>query len=334
MSGRWTQNEAGLIRQLRETAAVGHGVLTTQDLDQLGVTEGMIRRRKQSGLLSPVIRGVVTLPGTELTEKGRFRASVYASGKNCCLSHRSALSLHGLVRERGPVQIVRESGTGRGPGMKLRRSENFDFAIQCHQTRSLPAEQITTVEGIRAVTVERGLLEFAAEASDAEVGKALSQGERERSLCWERLNDVLAGSPRAPGSGRLRREADAWVPAYADTASEPEEDFARNIVRSGLPIPEVNQPIEGVVPDFLWRELFLAAELDPYGTHKGYEQFHRDRRKSVLLEQLGLRVIRFTWVDQYHHAERTMAELRQIMIQQARLHGVASLLRFLTAAGP
>jgi very-short-patch-repair endonuclease len=330
MRGQWSGNESGLNRQLRETAAAGHEVLTVEDLNRLGVTESMVRRRKRSGQLVPVTRGVVTLPGTKLTERGRFRASVYAGGRNCCLSHRSALSLHGLVREQGPVEIMRESGTWPGPGGKSRRSEEFGFAIQCHQTRSLPPEQITTVEGIRTVTVERGLLDFASEASDAEVGKALSQGERERSLCWGTLNNVLAGRARAPGAGRLRREMAAWVPAYADTDSEPEEDFLRGIVRSRLPLPVVNQPVEGVVPDFLWRALFLVVELDPYGTHKGYEQFHRDRRKSVLLERLGLRVIRFTWVDEYHHAERTMAELRAIMIQQARLHGADDLLRILT----
>jgi len=331
MPARWTGNEAGLNRRLRETAAAGHGVLTVEDLDRLGVSENMVRRRRRSGLLIPVTRGVVTLPGTQLTEKGRFRASVYAGGKNCFLSHRSALSLHGLVRERGPVQIVRESGTGRGPGGKSRRSEQFGFAIRCHQTRSLPPDQTTSVEGIRTVTIERGLLDFAAEASDDEVGKALSQGERERTLCWGTLNEVLDRHAKAPGSGRLRREAEAWVPAYADASSEPEEDFLREIIRSHLPLPEVNQPLEGVIPDFLWRSLMLVVELDPYGTHKGYEQFHRDRRKSVLLERLGLRVIRFTWVDEYHHADRTMAELREIMIQQARLHGVTDLLRNLTA---
>ena len=66
------------------------------------------------------------------------------------------------------------------------------------------------------------------------------------------------------------------------------------------------------------------VELDPYGTHKGYEQFHRDRRKSIALERMGLRVIRVTWQDLYHHPERLLAELRDIMLQQARLHGVTN----------
>lgn len=330
MNGSWTGSEAELNRQLREAAKAGHGVLTTEDFDRLGVSEGMVRTRRKSGLLIPVTRGVVTLPGARLSEKGTFRAATHAGGRNCFLSHRSAAAIHGLVRHRGPVHITRTSGNGRSPAKPPRTAENFGFIIECHQARSLPAEHVTLVEGIRTVTPERALLGLAAEATGPEIGKALSQGERERVICWSTLRQLVGQTNGIKGLGQLKREIDEWIPGYADARSDPEEDFLRAILRDGLPIPAVNQPIGDVVPDFLWPELCLVVELDPYGTHKGYGQFHRDRRKGVLLEKLGLRVIRFTWDDEYRHLDRTLRELREIMTHQARLVGRAEILETLT----
>lgn len=296
------------------------------ELVAIGMSPTMIQTRKKSGQLIPVLRGVFALPGTKLSEKGRAKAAVYASGRASCLSHRSALSLHGLVRERGPVHIVRKGGAGDRNGAVSVRSENFGFEVKRHQTRNLRPGEITAVGGIRTLTMERAFLGFAGEATDAEIGKALSQGERERTLCWETLRSVTENTGGVRGLGRLKREMDLWIPAYADAKSDPEEDFTRAIVHSRLPIPLVNQPLGDLVPDFLWLPLKLVVELDPYGTHNGYERFHRDRRKSVALERMGLRVIRFTWQDFYRHEGRTMGELREIMVQQAELLGVTNYL--------
>lgn len=172
------------------------------------------------------------------------------------------------------------------------------------------------------MTVERAMLTFAGEASESEISKALSQGERERCLCWKTLKTMVESTNGIRGLGRLKRQIAQWNPAFADAASDPEEDFLALIVKAGLPLPVVNQPIGDVIPDFLWKELGLVVELDPYGTHKGYERFHRDRRKGVLLESQGLRVIRFTWNDLYHHPERTMRELQEIMAIQSATKGV------------
>ncbi|MCB0860169.1 MAG: DUF559 domain-containing protein [Solirubrobacterales bacterium] len=306
-------------RSLRDSVLTGGGVVTGPELRALGFSRQMVYRRRRSGLLIPVLRDVYTLPGTQLGSRGRQRAAVHSGGSGCVLSHRSSLALHGLVRDKLPVHVSRKGGGSRTRGVPVKESSEFGFRVVSHQSRSFPASQITEVGGIRTTTVERALVEFCADAKPAEIGKALSQGERERVLCWETLDEILAAASGRKGVGRLRAELDFWHPAFADAESEPEEDLLRLIRARSLPMPEANVFLDPYKADFLWPKLKLVVELDPYGTHKGRESFHRDRRKSVELEARGYRVIRFTWEDVYKHPERTLRELDRIMRQQAAL---------------
>lgn len=313
------RRKAELNRQLRQVVIEGGGVVTLDELRTIGFSRSMIRRRTEVGYLIPVLPGAYTLPGASLVERGRWRAAVYAGGAGSCLSHRSALALHGLVRDKGPIHITRKSGPK--PTARTRSGEEFGIRVVCHQTRVLPADHLVVVRNVRATTVERSLRDFAAYANRAEISKVLSQGERERNLCWRTLAEVLDQSNGQRGVGLLRSEVARWDPAFADAWSDPEEKFLLMIQRQGLPIPKVNVLIEPYIVDFYWPELKLVVELDPYGTHNGRESFHRDRRKSLELEVRGLRVVRIAGDDLRLHEDRMARELRAIMEEQARLHG-------------
>lgn len=202
-------------------------MVTGSELRDIGFSKQMIHRRKESGLLIPVLRDVFSLPGCRPDEIGRRRAAVHAGGEGCCLSHRSALAHHGLVRDRLPVQVVRAGGAHRRAGVPVKLSTEFAFTVHSHQTRNLPHDQVWVVEGIRVVTPERALLDFSAEATGAEIAKALAQGEREQTLCWDRLGRVLERSRGHRGAALLRREVESFVPASVDAESEPEEDLLR-----------------------------------------------------------------------------------------------------------
>lgn len=315
------RDEAELNWHLRQLTRAGHGVVTNQELIELGLSVDMIKSRKRAGRLVPVLRAVSALPGTVLTDRGRWRSAVCSAGGQACLSHRSALALHGLVREKGPVHVTRTAGSGPSRSSRFRSSGEFEFSVECHRTRQLPENQVTEVDGIPVTTVERSLRDFAAIATEVEISKALSQGERERVLCWQTLGVLLDSSKGHRGVGGLRRAVSEWDPTLADTQSDPEEDLLNAIRARGLPTPMVNVPLDPYIADFYWPELRLVVELDPYGTHKGRESFNRDHRKSVELEARGLRVIRVTGDDLYLHLDRTLSELEVIIEEQRRLHG-------------
>ncbi len=206
--------------------------------------------------------------------------------------------------------------------MPRKESREFGFSVVSHQTRNLPGDQVLQVEGVRVVIPERALFDFATDATGPELGKVLTQGERNGNLCWEKLTQILENSRGHKGAGLLRRELEFFDPAFINAESDPEEDFLRMIRRRTLPMPSVNVWLYPYRVDFLWWHLMLIVELDPYGTHSGRRSFHGDRRKSIELETRGFRVIRVTGDDLYGHEERTATELVTIMKAQARLLGV------------
>jgi very-short-patch-repair endonuclease len=304
---------------MREASRRGHGIVTVEDLSALDVSRQMIQTRVKSGRLIAVLNRAFALPGATLEMRGRARAAVSSAGPNVCVSHRSALALHGLIAEKGPVHLLGEAGAFRHAGARHWTSNQFEFGVECHQTRHLPREHITQIDGIPVTTVERAVRDYSATATPSEITKVLAQGEKERSLCWGKLRAIVAASNGHKGMAMLQNEIDRWLEAFVDTSSDPEVDFLRMIRKNTLPIPEVNQRIGSYIPDFLWRHLNLAVELDPYGTHSGLASHRQDHRKGIELEISGLRVIRFTGEDLYQYEPRTATELRIVMEQQASL---------------
>lgn len=319
MNANWAGREDELNKLLREEALANDGILTLGRLAALGLSKGMVQTRRGSGRLVPVLKGAFALPGSKLRFRGRLRAALGSVSSSVVVSHASALALHGLVGDPGKVHLVGEGGLFHEPG----RWGNREFGIEVirHQTRWLPDEHLTLVDGIRVTTVERALRDYAASASPSEITRALTKGEQERAFCWSKLRSIVQASNGQKGLGMLLEQIEEWDPVFADAASDPEIDFLRMLRHRGLPLPDVNEKLGSYIPDFLWKHLRLAVELDPYGTHKGKAAHLRDHRKGIELEVQGLRVIRFVLEDLYLHEDRTASELLTVMRQQAKTLG-------------
>ena len=311
--------ERELNMRLREAALVNDGVITSENLAALGFSRGMVTRRKASGLLIPILKGSYALTGAALTERGRLRAAVNSGREGLVVSHASALSLHEMISSPASVHVTGTTRAFRDSIAGRWESGNFGFRVVRHETRHLPEDHVTEIDGIRVTTAERSVRDYAATAAPAQITRALTQGEKERVFCWAKLRAIAASSRGHRGIVTLNAEIDAWDPVFADTASDPEIDSLLMIRGESLPLPLVNVKIGRWTVDFYWPHLRLVVELDPYGTHSGKESHRRDHRKGIELEAMGLRVVRFTWEDRYLHEQRTATELRKIMEHQARL---------------
>jgi very-short-patch-repair endonuclease len=180
--------------------------------------------------------------------------------------------------------VTRVSGHRRPHGVRL------------HQTRSLPAEQVTVEAYIPVTTLERTLLDMAARLDARQLEHDLIEADRSRRLRWPKLWQILTEHGRGrKGVKRLKRIAAQADPRFADAISPSEVDFLILCREEGLKMPQVNVLVEGKKADFYWPKERLIVEADSYGFHGDPVGFEKDHQSTVDLEVAGYRVHRTTY---------------------------------------
>jgi very-short-patch-repair endonuclease len=262
-----------------------HGVISTRQLLDAGLSLSGISRRVRNGRLHREHRGVYSVGHVARSPARRWMAAVIACRRDdsiagedeaipilerwgAALSHLSAAYLWGILpTKEGPVDIsIPENG-----GKAERRG------VRVHRCRTLIPAVVTLRAGIPVTTPARTL---------ADLRKVASRGKR--SL-------VSASELR-----RAIRQADVLgLPIGDDTShdrtrSELERRFLCLCRRHGLPSPEVNVRIDRYLVDFLWRDRNLVVETDGYRYHRGRVAFEDDRDRDIELRALGYEVIRLS----------------------------------------
>ena len=199
-------------------------------------------------------------------------AAVLACGPEAVLSHVSAGSLWGMLRNQrrptaDPLAGQPDGGithvTVPGEG-KSRR------AIQVHRSRTLRPSHMTRRLGIPVTTPSRTLADLRRTLPPKRFAAALREAE-------------FLGLPLEPDL-----DPDG-------TRSEMEALFLGLCRRHRLPKPEVNVRIGGHDVDFLWPDRRLAVEVDGWHSHRTRSAFEEDRARDLKLKLLGFEVVRFTW---------------------------------------
>jgi very-short-patch-repair endonuclease len=93
----------------------------------------------------------------------------------------------------------------------------------------------------------------------------------------------------------LRRVAERLSPRARDARSPLEVDFLALCREWGLPEPQVNVLVAGLLVDFVWPRQRVAVETDGFRFHSDRLAFERDRRRSAILTAVGYEVHRVTY---------------------------------------
>ena len=281
-----------------------------------GISENELRRARQRGALTAVVRGVY-LPVAEaagLDCAGRHLAEVEAmvprlTGRPV-VSHVSAAVVHGLPfwhSEMPAVHITRDRSAKarRGPRLQAHRAALFE-------------DEAVLVGGLRVTSVARTVVdcarilpfENAVVLADAALGRGLvGRAELERQV---------RRHARVPGA----KSADEVV-AFADGRSSGIGTSRSRVLfrATGLPCPEVRfavpdmtdlaggsggraesdfaYPGNRVVGEFDgWEEFgrLLGPGPEPPGPHRELA-IAAERARHRLLVAAGWRVVRWTWAD-------------------------------------
>jgi very-short-patch-repair endonuclease len=260
-----------------------YGLVSRDQLLQLGLGNRAIQRRMAAGRLHPIHRGVYAVGHRSLTQRSSELAAVLACGEGAMLSHRSAAKHWGLLQAAPRIEV--SCSRSRPPGPR----------IVVHRSPLTPEDRVVD-EAIPVATVARTIVDLAAILTQRRLSDAVNEAEVRRLFDLHEIEAVLARVPGRRGRGRLDRVLAAWKPRPFPR-SEAEHRFLELCERHGLPRPRVNTNFAGYEVDFLWPEAEVAVEVDGAHTHLTQQAFHRDRRRDRALAARGIQVLRVTWRD-------------------------------------
>jgi very-short-patch-repair endonuclease len=286
--------------ELAEVAARQHGVISTRQLEAVGVSKRAAAGRVRSGRLHRIHRGVFAVGHGGLSPHGRFMAAVLACGGGAVLSHVSAAVLWNLLRPiDGPVHVSVPctSGRARRPGIHLHRCPSLQAHTEPSSSPSYPMQEggrggrlLTTYrDDIPVTTVPRTIGDL--RASSLLPPHLLRRAIRQAELAGYRLDGIA--------SDRTRSDLEA---AFLDLYR-----------RHELPEPGVNVKLGRWKVDFLWRAHRLVVEADTWTYHRGSTAFEDDHARDLDLRAAGYMVLRFTDKQLEDEPERIADDLRRAL---------------------
>lgn len=298
-------------REIAEIANGQHGVVSLEQLEDLGIGRKTAHRRVEAGRLHRLHEGVYAVGHLPRTPQARYIAAVLACGPDAVLSHRSAADLLGLREDRrSKIDVTAPGRRGRAP-----------VGIAAHRDGSLASADRAIVDGIPCTSVARTLLDFAGVAPVWELRKAVGEAEVLRKLDKGAARRLIKRSRGRRGVARLRMLLDELDPDTKRTRSYMERLFLAMCRRAGLPRPEVNVWLDvgdrRYQPDFLWGDLGLIVEADSRRFHDTDSAFLNDRRREQRLQLAGWRVSRCTWWEIERESRRLAETVRGLLAQAA-----------------
>jgi hypothetical protein len=272
--------------------AAHHWVASIEQLRELNVTPDALKHARRTGAVLSPARGVVAVPGVELTIEGRALLAQLAAGREAFVSGPTAGAIHGL--RAMPTAVVEVTVVRR----------HLVMPAQCRlvQTHWLVEERdvIVREDGIRLASPLRMLFGLAGQFNQFRFERAAEDlWHKELATpeeAWEYLEEV-----RRSGRGGVKRMAD-WLEkaALRDRPAESglELDLLALVDRAGLPDPERQHPLrlpsgEVIHLDIAWPGIRLAVEPGHSWWHGGDLGQRRDQTRDRACGAVGWMVLRF-----------------------------------------
>lgn len=293
-----------------------HGVITVQQLLELGCTSGQVRAALDRGELIRRHAHVLVVAGAPPSWEQRVYVAALAAGPGALASHRSAAALWGLDGStRGRAEVVTPRHL-RSWAPHLGR---------IHEITDLHLARPTDRLEIPCTGITRTILDLGAVAPIERVQQAADDAVR-RGLCsWDELLDDLRVHSRRGrrGVGALRS-----VLEHSYGRVVPDSHLNRLVekllLRSGGPDlaleHEVRAPDGTLIArvDLAIPRLRIAIELDGKRDHLTTRAFERDRARQNRLELEGWLVLRYTWKQFIETPDRIVAEVLAAVAVRSR----------------
>lgn len=277
-------------RAVLALAAAQHGVVTSRQVADAGMSRDEVRHRVVTGRWEPVRHGVYRVGGAPTTWRQALAAACLATGG--VASHRGAAALWGLVESScGVLEVtVPRNRSPRGAGAVL------------HRSADLSPTHVTVRCGIPATTPVRTVVDLGAVVPAPEVAAALNRAASAGLLAvadveWF-LHDV--GRQGRAGAGVVRRVLDDLALGHDPPRDILEPRVRRALTTARLPPAEHAWPVHrasGAVVarvDVAWPEHRVAVTVHGYAPGG---RRHRPPPPDAELRALGWRVVPVAWTE-------------------------------------
>lgn len=299
--------------RLVRMATSQQGLLTTQDLEALGVSRAVRRTLVRNGDLVPLHRGVFAVGPDPVSWEQMLRAALLAPGTRRVATHRSALRVHGMRSVDDEIEVaVRYPARSRLEGVTVHRSVD------------LIERDIMVVQGMEVTTPARSLVDAGLVLGPSEVARLVDHALAIEQVTRAELQGIRrrVGEHGRTGVGSIDAALED-LPADAEAAeSGPEIELLRLIHQAGLPLPVCQHAVRTRAGrqrriDMAYPREMLALEYDGLEPHSTPAAFRGDRVRQNELVELGWRVLRFTWHDLKHTPWAVAGQIRRMLAAAA-----------------
>jgi hypothetical protein len=279
----WTSVARLATRQL--------GLVTTGQLEHLGIASWKANRWARSGHLSRIGHGVYAIHGMPASWEQSALAACLAIGDASVLSHATAavawkLAMH--TDERLHLTVPHDVGGARARA-----------GLVVHRSRSLPPAERTRVGRLPVTTVARTILDLAPSLPPESLARVVDDALSRRTVTPERLRQAICrhAQRRRPGTKRLWTAIEPWLGGLP-LESVAEASFLRAMNAAGLPEPVVQHVIADdetlARVDFAWPDMMVVLEVDGFRWHANPASHARDSLRANKLAAMGWTVLRAT----------------------------------------
>lgn len=289
------------------------GIVARSALQAAGISDHEIIGRLERGSLRLVHPGVYATFGRPLDYGARTLAACLAAGGGAVASHRTAVSMWGLLEGEQPIDITAP-----------RQSHPVPRGIVLHRPNQLRPCDVTVRQQVPITNPLRSLLDAGVELPRYVVGDCVERALVNRLVTVKGLRVILAelGGRGRAGTAALRNHLDQRALGDRRPESMIEPLMAR-LLYADLGIGPIEyQPtlvLDGTTmrPDFLVTRARAIVEIDGLDAHASRLALDRDLTRQNLLVRHGYLVLRYTTTS-LRHPQRVAAEIAKVCHERIR----------------
>jgi Protein of unknown function (DUF559) len=306
--------------KLSDICRVQHGCFSREQAIACGVTRRQIDNRLDTKRWLTLVPRVYVLNGPPITWRGWVMAGCLRAAPGASAAGVTAATLWGLIPEsNAPIEVAT---TRNIRGMATPPADSP--VIHFHRVGRLPKEQLASVEGIPVTSVERTLLDVAGAAPPWTFNEALDCSLRKDLTSLERIAGYLGDERRSGVDGvrRLREALELRQGEAGIARSALEREFFELLRGSDLPLPEMNQRVEGpdgfvAIVDMIYPAQRVVVEIQSYAHHSSLEAFNQDAERLGSLTSLGYRALEVTADQIRRRPHQTIERLSRLLLLPA-----------------